>query len=63
MTSVHGVTDTMTVLKPIETKGKTAADVDTILKQCRDAMLEALHDMARDNRSKMESKVLEKKQT
>ena len=53
----------MTVLKPIETKGKTAADVDTILKQCRDAMLEALHDMARDNRSKMESKVLEKKQT
>lgn len=49
------------MLKPIETKGRTSADVDALLKQCRDAMLEALHDMASDNQSKMERKVLEKK--
>lgn len=49
------------VLQPISTTGKTAADVDSLVKQTHDAMLEALNDMARDSESKMASKVAEKK--
>lgn len=49
------------VLQPIETKGKTAADVEALLQETREVMLAALQDMARDNHSKMESKVLAKK--
>lgn len=43
--------------------GKTAADVDSLLKETRDAMLEALHDMARDSKSKVASQIAAKKES
>ncbi|KAK5080918.1 1-acylglycerol-3-phosphate O-acyltransferase [Lithohypha guttulata] len=51
------------LLRPIETKGKTAADVDALLEETRGVMLKALHEMAQDNESKMISKVQEKKES
>lgn len=51
------------MLKPIPTAGKTAADVDSLLKETHEAMLDALNDMARDSESKMASKVAEKKES
>lgn len=44
-----------TVLPAISTKGKTAADVDDLLQQTRESMLGALHEMARDSKSKVAS--------
>lgn len=48
-------------MKPISTKGKTAADVDALLQETREVMLNALHEMAHDSQSMMASKVEEKK--
>ncbi|KAK5956811.1 1-acylglycerol-3-phosphate O-acyltransferase [Knufia fluminis] len=49
------------VLKPISTKGRTAADVDALLAETREAMLNALKEMAQDSQSMKESNVLSKK--
>ena len=54
-------TDVFLVLKPISTKGKTAADVDALLAETREAMLNALNEMAQDSQSMKESNVLAKK--
>lgn len=54
-------TDVYIVLKPISTKGKTAADVDALLVETREAMLKALHEMAQDSQSMKESNILAKK--
>jgi len=51
------------VLPPISTKGKTAADVDALVQETREAMLKALHEMAEDSQSMKESNVLSKKNT
>lgn len=56
-------TNAFTVLPPISTKGKTAADVDALLQETREAMLKALHEMAQDSQSMKESNVLSKKNT
>ena len=40
-----------TVLEPISTLGKTAADVDSLLQQARDGMLKALEEMAQDSQA------------
>jgi hypothetical protein len=39
------------VLKPIPTKGLTAADVDNLTRETREKMLEVLEDFAKDPES------------
>ena len=54
-------TDIFVALQPISTKGKTAADVDALAIETREAMLKALREMAQDSQSMKESNVLSKK--